>query len=339
MPSFDLSAITALVNDTGVMVNADNYKRAELWFDSIVETVDVASTSAPYLGDRSTTVLVGADPLERQDGSEFEGSKLGQGYTPQGSIKLYGREFSIPMRQVRAAGANLKNAFGSTIEQWQKGFVEKMKAQKNRDIAKAIVYGGKTAGDKKVYRHGWDGVADPHPGLGYDGVCWGSAAHPLALESGTTLSNTLGASGVTFDATNFDAAQVRMTVTNAKDEDNKQIEIQAKKLLHPRALRGTVYQVTNAQLLAGTANNDANFAAAAATGIQAVESSYLDSFSTTFWALLSDIPTIRVMDSGAPLFIVYEDQKTDSVVVRGDYSWGFYLRDFRGIVGANWATS
>lgn len=323
------SQIAALVTDTGVGVITDNYKPEALYFPRFCEVITPEMASDPFYGDKSTTLHFGADPVKRADGQKIEATTGATGYAPQGKIDQFSRSLAIPKRVMEAADA--KGRIVSMVSEFVAQFSRGAALQKDQAVADILNYGSITAGNLGVFDGSYPGHVDPYPTKIYDGVSFFNAAHPLKFGSGTYDNHESLALGTTG---NLDLAYTRVAYTNAVDENGKRILIRPDLLIVPPALRKTALALLNSELVPGSANNDINTERNLLSAI--IHPLLTD---TDGWFLGTKAQGIRVIDSGVPGLSQWYDEATKCYMVSVEYHFGAYVRDWRGWLASNTATS
>lgn len=331
--TFSGTQVASWIVDTGVRVAAEAYAAQPLYYPAVAEVVGVGpgAVSHPFKGDKSTTIVADSTLRERPDGAEIEGATAIEGFAPQGKIRQFSRKLGIPERDVLAAGANAQNFVGSIVSEFVRQQTRGWINLKNLRFAQFLTNGAKTAGDAAIYDGSYPGFADPHPALAYDGVSVFNTAHKIAGGSATFANHATGAA---LAAGTLDSALTVMTATNAVDETGSRISIMPMSIMVPPALRSTARQLLNSELLPGGAQNDIN---PNRGEVDVIVNPFLT--DADGWFLFSQDRTVRVMDSGELSVGEWFDPSTKTYYVAVEGHFGLYLRDWRGVLARNLATS
>lgn len=323
--SLDITQVEELAIRTGTAVLADEYQpQQEIWRQFISDVITPQQCSDFEAGDKSTTLVAEAQIHEREDGQEIEFGTMGTGYKPQGKVRQFSLGIKVPDRLARqmSAGAGGEAAFVNWLSEWTRQANENWMLYREKMIARMFNKGSLSAGDKEAFDGSYAGNDDPNPTLIYDGKPWFDTQHNPYFARSVELSNHTASRPLGTDG-NLDLALQQMMVTAAKDENNEEITIAPRFLLHPPALRRTAYQVLQSEKVPSTANNAANPEQGILTPIQ--------------WRFLEDndgwfIGTgrgIRVIDGGPLVPELYRDHRTKSLVYTLESHFGAYVRDWR----------
>jgi len=328
MASVSHDQIAALFANAGVRVVASTYARLPQIYPLFCEVVDPSAAShAPY-GDKSTTVIWGADVRRRKDGEEFQSSTMGQGYTPQGAIDLLSGRLDITERDMEANSAD--TTIANKITDWARQWVENTQNFCEQDIAGLLMRGAITAGDPAYFDGSFVGNDDPNAGKIFDGKSLFATDHPLKFVPGPGVANFVASA--TLDQTTLTAARVAYSTTMAKDDTNKQFAQTAQFFLSGSTLAPTAEALLESQLASGAMDKNVNY-----NKLRIIENPFIT--DTDAWFIGAPGRSIRVMDSGVPQPRLDWDFKSRTWVATIEKRWGRYVRDWRGIRGHNLPTS
>lgn len=325
--SLDPTQLTALVSDVGIGVFADTYKAEALKFPSFCEVITPEACSVPFYGDKSTTLHFGGDAVEREDGQAIQEQSAGLGYTPQGKVRQFAAKISIPARML--AAVNAKQQVESMVSTWSRQFALRKMTSTERMVFSLIQRGGITAGDPSVFVNSFVGHETTN-GLIYDGVSFFNSAHPVKFGT-TTYDN---ADALTLTGPNLTTELVKAQSTNAVDEKGQPIDITSDILVVGLGDEATAMSLIGSTLAPGTNNNDIN---TNLNRLRIVSSRYITTSGA--WAI-GRTGTIRVIDSGpVPVLESSYNANTKCYDYSLEYHFGAYVRDWRGWIGNNFATS
>lgn len=338
----DAEQLKKLVFERGYSVIADNYTEdTETWREFIpassIYTPDSDTLlDYPYGGRKIAPIGLGElRPVE--EGQRIPTDTMGEGAVRQCKLHHVATSLTITedMLMVRDAEARIVQR----IIDWSRRVSGAASRFRNDYIAGMFQKGTLAAGSTAYFDNSYRGTPDANRGFIYDGKPWYAAAgneHPLEGYTGTATgfgSNLLATAPLT--AANLQSAYTQMSVTNAYDERYQRITVTPAVVLAGSAMRQTVAAITESDLLPGGANNDVN----AFKGlVRPVIWDRLSDDSDAWW-LLADDPGIDVYDSGVPEIGMIPDASRRTMTFTASIRFGACVRDWRGAICANKATS
>lgn len=206
------------------------------------------------------------------------------------------------------------------------------RARREEEIAaSAFNNGGLTAGHS-VFNQTIEVFEDANGDLCYDGKpAFNLTGNARAAIDGTTYYNGLA---LGLSAANWKTADNLMASTNAFDEMGRSIHLRPSQIIVPAALRHDVMQIRDAGGLAGSANNDAN----TFRDYEVVDWNFLT--DSDAWFIQDPMRKAFVWyDGGPPMVKVEESASNFSSTIAVQFKYALNLRDWRPIVGSNFATS
>ena len=325
----DATHIPALVTQSAYPVMFQAYEDIpgvrQLMAD--VRPVDAAN----MYGTKGTTIIGGSDLDERLDNEGFGQDRLEEGYTWQIKVRSYGKELPLDRRMVEAASST---EIENLITEWARSVGRNAAYQREQYVASQLQLATIAAGDT-IFDGSFPGNADPNPLFIYDGQPGFSAAHPIAVGTGTFANFGVGRP---LTSANLTAAKVEMQQTSAVDDRGKRIMNMAQTIIVPPSMEATARVLLNSQLLPGSANNDINIHAGT---LGLVVNPFLtDASSAASWWLKGTSPGLRFYEqNGGPAFRTYENEKQNQIVVQLLDYWGGGFVDWRGLQCNNKATT
>lgn len=233
-----------------------------------------------------------------------------------------------------------KPALQRIIQEWVNASRKKLNVEQEIFYFKAFNKGGLTAGDSHFNQSGREFL---DTNLMYDG----KPLFNLTGNSRTLLNkpdnvasnafyNSLAASGLALNATQFNNAKVLMMSTNSYADDGDPEPIIPTHLIYNPALSVDAFQVLRtASGLPGDVNHGAN---PFYNSVMPIETQFIT--DTTSWFLFSKDPNTWIAyDLEAPIFDFWFDQHKKCYWVSIDVRYGYEIRDWRRVVAANAATS
>lgn len=338
MPTLSASDLEGVFTNVGVSVITDMYTPDALWFLDTFEVGDIGAISSPEFGDASSNIVFGTGMDEHDLGAPANGTTAKRGYTPQGAVRRFKKDFSIPMELLGTPAQvqrqlDIAAEFTKQQQVWYTGKI-------NRDVANVLNKGSLTAGDSDTFRASYQDHDVTWDGFAYDGLPLFSNSHALRAPNGSTTTYDNYMASLTLDAANFNTALIQQSVTNAINEAGDAIDIQTRKLLVPWALRQAGFGILNTQNVPGSANYNANVNAPNGQGIvdQKVVRHLTDAAA---WFLVAAPEAVRVrLSNGGNLQTrFYEDKKTNSMVYEVSAQHLVYPRDGRHLLACNTAQS
>lgn len=333
--SFSGSDLPALVANAGYEVASDAYSRAPALYPQFAEVVSPADLSHPWKGDKRTTAHGGAKPVERHPSQEPASSKLHDGYTPQGRFRHFSRQLEVADVDVKAALANPANLTRGPIGEFIESFTTQSVLERDKYVAKVLVQGCLTAGDKYYFDGSFDGNPDPNIGFIYDGLPLFDTAHPTKHgPSGTVYANHVASA--TLGSATLQTAIKAINTTNAVDEFGEPIIQFSELVMVPGALAFDIEVLLETAGKPGSANNDTNVLRGK---VRPLVNPFLDALDADGWFVFASRRDLRVIDSGMPVFDTFYDQRRKTWVVNGEYLFGAYAKNWRGMHANNIAAS
>lgn len=167
------------------------------------------------------TSTYGLDILDDvPDEQEAQASEFGEAFTWRIKIKNFRKKFIVTENMLADTNKDKLSAdLMDLAQQWG----QMVRLTEENAVARLFNYGMLTAGDKTGFDNSYTGEDDPNAGFIYDGLPWFDTAHYLKLSSGTTFANHTASAAMS--STTIKAAYTLMTVTNAKNERNQEIQI------------------------------------------------------------------------------------------------------------------
>ena len=215
------------------------------------------------------TSTYGLDILDDvPDEQEAQISEFGEAFTWRIRIKNLRKKFVITENML--ADTN-KEKLSADLQSLGQQWGQMVRLTEEQAVARLFNKGMLTAGDKTAFDNSYTNETDPNAGFIYDGLPWFDTLHPLHLDSDTTFANHTET--LAFSAANLKTAYTAMTVTNAKNERNQEIQIVPEVVLANPNLKFTIDPILKSQY-----GVDANLTLNTIQGI--VEPIY--------WRLLSD---------------------------------------------------
>ena len=303
-------------------LDAKEYSPEPSVYDKIAE---VRNSSKAY--EQATSVVEDTDPEERAEGQAMEPIKPIEGFTTYAKMRNY-----YKMIEVTRETAEDHQKFKSFMQNITSGWANAMIRGKNKLLLKHFNEGGKTSGNS-VFNQSITGVlTDPSGDLLYDGK-------PLFNLSGNNRNSKGGgeyynaiASALT--AENFETLWNLMTVTNAKNEDDSEIEIRPNLLLVNGALNFTARRILESTLIPGVLNNDKNVLEGI---VDLLATNYFT--ESTGWVLMEAKKGIQFYERETEVIDVWYDHKHKLYMSSIEHRIGVMLRNFRFFAGSNISTS
>ena len=337
--------IPKLVLDRGYAALADEYStREEVWrrfvtpSNIIVPSADEL-TDFPY-GHRELDSVGLGDLEEFQGGQRIEEDQTYDGYVRQYKLRHLGKTLTIDEEVMKMR--NAESIITGMIVDFARRQAGAASRFRNKYIAGMLQKGTLAAGSTEYFDGSYRSTPDTNKGKIYDGKPWFAAsgnAHPFASgasPSGSQNVNLIASAALS--SSTLDAAITSMEVHNAYDERGNEAESaynRPRYLLVPSELRATAIAVTESELLPGTTTNDRNHNAGLVEPI--VWASLRD--DTDAWWLLGEDCGLKVFDEGLPRFKTIVDEERRLVKVQSMLYFGAHVKNWRGAVCNNKATS
>ena len=334
MSSLSSTDLVGVFTDTGLSVLADLYTPDALWFDGLFDQGDVSTISDPEFGDKSSTLVFGTGLDEYDLGVEAKLTSAVRGYTPQGKLRRFQKAMTIPLEALGANnGVNRSvKLVAEFVRQQQVNYTNSLNAR----IANIFLKGAYTAGAPDTFQASYQDNAASFDGFCYDGQPLFSDAHPLKAPNGSTTTFDNYMASQALDATTFEAAYIRQSVTNAISETGDSITITPKVMLGGPSLRQAMFGITNTQNVPGTANFQEN------VNRGVVEHRVVKQFGTSAaWFLIADPMALRIRlsNNGQLRLRSWIDEDSNSMKVEVKAADLAYPRDARFLLAANSAQS
>jgi hypothetical protein len=336
-----LSDITNIVTAVGYPVITDRYRRQPLFYPRISEVVTVdpvtgAGTSDGLLGHREGD-FVGGNASEVEYGQGLQAFSAGNGYPRQmkgrkfgGALKFPRETFATPQSQA-TIGGRIERFVASTTTS-----IIRLKEQLVADVYQKGTIATATAATSAIFDQSFEGATFSTGGLAYDSKPFFAASgngHPIKLGSSTYINLTVLQA---LNSTNVQTVQTTMQSTNGVDERGNRILVMPNVLLVPPGLEHSAKVIVNSALVPGSANNDVNTLQGM---FEVVSNPYLTDVSDAWWLLDTMLNPVKVMDSGEPRIVVWEEDGGQNICV-GVYAYfGAAPWDWRGAYCSNKATS
>jgi hypothetical protein len=320
------SFVKAMVKDSYEWA-IESYEQVPTVFDQIFATESSDSAYEQYasaIGPGAITEIAEGVSIPRQSAQE--------GYTVYCSNKKYPTE--LPLTN-EAIDDNTKVA--NFLKAWAGGLGESIRNKQEETHANVFTKGGFTSGDATTFSQSIPGVLAPSYGnLTYDGKPFFALSgnnHPA--KNGATYYNSIAT--LPLSGANLETISKIISVTNAFNEAGMEIQIMPDTLL---VQYGSANYYKAKRILESMADVDA-----AQSGVTNV---WKGSLSLIGWRFLTNADAwfVGCRSKGLislnrmPLKIdYYEDQNTDSQIVRSRARWGRAVRNFRYWAAAGLATS
>lgn len=304
------------------LMEADAYSDVKSIYKDLVE---VKQTDKAY--EMSTSVVEDSDPVERGSTEAMVPVKPIEGYTTLARVRNF-----YKMIEVAAEVAEDHQKFKPFMTEVTKKWDTAMKRGKNKFVVNHFNYGGYTAGHDLFYQ-GLTGVLhDPNGGFVYDGK-------PLFNLSGNERTSIAGgkyynAIAKNLDATNFEELWKLMTVDNARNEDDTEIEIRPDTLLVNSALDFPARRLLESTLIPGKADNDKNVLEGI---VDLVATPYFT--PKTGWVLMEAKKGLTLYERRTPVIDSWFDHSRKVYFVSIEERYGLMVKNFRFVGGSNIPTS
>lgn len=328
MSSIDPSQVPGLFTRTTSPIIAATFARLQPIFPKFAEVITPQqATHGPY-GDKSTTVIWGAQVQRRRDGQEFQAGTVGQGYSPQGRIDLLSGRVDVTARDLDANNAHAD--VPKIWADWARTWSENAAIDIDQRIAAMLERGAITAGDSNYYDGSFKNEDDPNAGLIFDGKCLFNTAHLLKFVPGTTKSN-FNASA-TLSTANLTAARIAISTTQAVDENGKRFAQKADFIMCSPTLAPLARSLVTSEYGSAALDKNDNF-----NSMEVIENPFLTDTDAYYVGVKGRF--MRVIDSGVPTPDINLDFKTKTWVGTAEKMNGAYIREWRTIFAANLPTT
>jgi hypothetical protein len=319
------SFIKAMVKDSYEWA-IESYEQQPTIFNQLFET---ESTDAAY--EQYTSAIGPGEVTQVLEGAAIPRQSAQEGYTVFCANKKYPTE--LPLTN-EAIDDNQKVA--NFLKAWASGLGEAIRNKQEKTHADIFNKGGFTAGDS-AFDNSIAGVLTPSYGsLMYDGKPFFALTgnnHPA--KNGATYYNSIAS--LPLSGANLETMIKLISITNAYNEAGREVQIMPDTLV-VQAGSSNFYKAK--RLLESIADVEG--------GHSGVNNVWKGSLNLIGWRFLNTADAIYVgcakkglkSLNRMPLKIdYYEDQNTDSQIVRSRARWGNCVTNFRYWVAANLATS
>lgn len=319
------SFIKAMVKDSYEWA-LESYEQVPTVFNQLFDTESSDSAYEQYtsaIGPGAITEVAEGASIPRQSAQE--------GYTVYCANKKYPTELPLTNESI---DDNQKVA--NFLKAWAAGLGESIRNKQESTHAAIFNYGGYTSGNS-AFDNSIAGVLTPSYGsLIYDGkplFALSGNNHPA--KNGSTYYNSIAA--LPLSGANLETLLKLISVTNAFNEAGMEVQIMPDTLLMQY---GTTNYYKAKRLLESIGDVEG--------GHEGVTNVWKGSLNLIGWRFLNDSDAIYVgcakkglkSLNRMPLKIdYYEDQNTDSQIVRSRARWGNCVTNFRNWVAANLPTS
>lgn len=203
-----------------------------------------------------TTIIGRGEPRRIGYAQAHDRRDTNEGYTAYWALRLLQDGFEVTQDMLRNWAANPRMA-EAYVQRNSRSMGEAFAAARDRLCANVFNHGPLTAGNTTTFNGDKAGVqTDPNIGLIYDGKAFFDTDHPLNRDAATTFSNHTASRTLT--EANLETTLTTMRVTNAKNEQNLEININPNVLVYNPSLDFTGRKILKSAQLPGTANNDIN---------------------------------------------------------------------------------
>lgn len=287
--------------------------------------VEVRKTDRPY--EQATSVVEASDPKIRNEAEAMVPVKPLEGFTTLCAIRNH-----YKMEQMSREVVEDHQKFDNFIKNMTSGWADDMIRGTNKLVLSHFNFGGYTAGHD-IFNQSITGVlSDPNGGLIYDGK-------PLFNLSGNERNSKGGgeyynAIAKTLDATNFEKLWELMTVDNAKNEDDTEIEIRPDLLLTSKSLEFTARRLLESSLIPGVADNDKNVLEGI---VDLVATNYFT--PKTGWVLMEAKKGLILYERETEVIDVWYDHMFKVYYTSIEHRKGVMPKNFRFFGGSNIPTS
>lgn len=319
------SFIKAMVKDSYPYF-IESYDKVPSVFSQIYK---VEPTNAAY---EQYTSAIGPGAITKvREGNSIPRQTAQEGYTVYCSAYKYPTELNLTNE---AIDDNTK--IGNFLRAWASGLGEIVRNKQESDHADVFNYGGYTSGND-TFNNSIPGVISPSYGdYTYDGKPFFALSgnnHPA--KNGATYYNSLGT--LTLNGQNLETITKLLSVTNAFNEAGIEVQIMADTLL---VQYGSSNYYKAKRLLQSMGDSTEPH--------EGIVNVWKGALTLIGWRFLGDADAYFIgcrqkglvsLNRMSPKIDYYEDQNTDSEIVRMRTRWGKAVTNFRYWVGANLSTS
>jgi len=303
-------------------LDAKEYQKIPSFYKSVCQ---VKTSDKAY--EQATSVVEASDPVERGEFDDMTAMKATEGYTTYAKIRQFYKAAHVSKRAMRDH-QKLKN----WIKEITSGWSVDMERGKNKYVAKFINNGGLTAG-YSIFNNSITGVlTDPAGDLCYDGK-------PLFNLNGNNRSSKGGGTyyngiALALSPTNFETLWNLMTVTNAKNEDDTEVEIIPDYMLCSTALKFQAQRLLESTLIPGASTNDKNVLEGI---VDLVATRYIT--DTDFFMLGVKNKGLIFYERETPEIDFWEDKRNKSYWMSIEEAYGVMVKNWRFFAASNFSTS
>ncbi len=303
-------------------LDAKEYSPEPSVYDKVA---DIRTSGKAY--EQATSVVEDTDPSEREEGAAMEPIKPIEGFTTYAKMRNY-----YKMIEVTRETAEDHQKFKSFMSTITSGWANAMIRGTNKLVLSHFNKGGLTAGDALFNQSKTGVLTDPSGALCYDGKpLFNLTNNKRTSKGGGEYYNAIAE---TLSAANFKTLYNLMTVTNAKNEDDSEIEIRPNLLLVNGALNFTARTLLESTLLPGGANNDKNVLEGI---VGLVSTNYFT--PSTGWVLMEAKKGLILYQRETEVIDVWYDHKHKLYLSSIEHRKGVMIKNFRFFGGSNIATS
>lgn len=234
-------------------LDALEYSKTKNVYDKICE---IKTSSKAW--EQGTSVVEASDPREREEYEEMVPVKATEGFTVYAKMRRFYKVMHVSKRAMKDH-QQLKNWVKTVTGGW----AADMERGKNKFVLKHFNKGAFTAGADVFNQSIAGGVlTDPSGKFCYDtgdasgNIPFFNASGNLRKSKGKAEYYNLLSNSLTAD--NLELLWNLMTVNNAKNEDDTEIEMEPNYLLCNKALTFTARRILESTLIPGSNNNDKN---------------------------------------------------------------------------------
>lgn len=306
----------SLYEKTMYGVAREAYKRKPLRHPEIFTMVDGVNGG----GDKFTQLL-GANRLREKttENSDIEFKSPVQGWQAWVKYRTFddGVDFSK-----EAVEDNVKNGeIGRTLKGYAATWGDAIADEKERFGANIFTYGGYTSGDD-IYNNTWYNETDSSGDLVYDSKpLFNLTGNTRTTKGGGTYYNAISSGSLS--ATTFETLYVLVSKTNAKNEQDSEIENKPDCILtEPGADYLMARRITESDRLPGGELNDIN--PYKGLGIRAIDWSYLS--GSAWYVGKLKAPEFEWHDRQKPEIRFYRREENRGYRATVDVRWGVFLK-------------
>jgi len=270
----------------------EGLKEKATMYDKIFQVVSGSQVDG---GGNKETQLLGAGALTRHtaEGQDIRFVSPREGWTTYVKYWMYSAGLTFSFEAIQDT-----RKLGNKIKDLAKTWGREVRVAKETLASRSFNNGGALSGDF-VFNGSHPGETDPSGDLLYDSKpLFNLTGNTRSTKGGGTYYNSVAALTVT--PANFETVYNLMTDTNAKDEEDRDIENDVDTVLtRPGANHFAMKRILNSQQLAGGQLNDVNPYSDLITNIW--KWSYLSSSENAFFVGKAKHPSIEFHERMAPM--------------------------------------